>query len=355
MRKGLTGIMASLLVLAIFVTPGHAQSHLLLSEVALSPSDGEFVELYNPTGGTISLGNYYLADNNTYATLPMGTSAPDQGDFIVRFPAGATIAPGQTVVVAMTGAGFFTTYLTAAQFEVVGTSPNVPDMVQVRMPGTPALTNAGEGIVLFYWDGATDLVRDVDMVNAGLPVLANRIAGKTGLLVDGPDADAIASAYLADAVTLPLQPSAPGAGLSTKRVALEAGQETQAGGNGITGHDETSENTLVTWDQAFTAPNPGVVASSASVADPPGAPNARLPIFSPVVGRLRLRLDTDWQARQPSVRIYAVTGEVVYSGAADAHASGTQVLGPGLEPGVYFVTLSDAARSLSRKVVVLGP
>jgi hypothetical protein len=355
MRESLTGSLVSLLMLAAVVTPGHAQSHLLLSEVALTPSDGEFVELYNPTGGTISLGNYYLADNNSYASLPMGTSAPDLGDFIVRFPPGATIAPGQTVVVAMAGVGFSTTYLTAAQYEVIGTDPGVPDMVQVRMSGTPALTNAGECIGLFYWDGATDLVRDVDLVNAGVPVFANRIAGKTGLLVDGPDADVIASAYLADAVTLPLQASAPGPGFSTKRVALEAGQETQAGGNGITGHDETSENTLLTWDHVFSAPNPGVVASFASVADPRVAPNARLPILSPVVGRLRLRLDADWQTRQPSVRIYAVTGEVVYSGVVDAHATGTQVVGPSLEPGMYFVTLSGAARSLSRKVVVLGP
>lgn len=34
---------------------------------------------------------------------------------------------------------------------------------------------------------------------------------------------------------------------------------TQTGGNGLTGHDETSENTGVTWDSAFTAPTPGVV------------------------------------------------------------------------------------------------
>ena len=44
---------------------------------------------------------------------------------------------------------------------------------------------------------------DVDMVNLGTPSATNSIANKTGVMVDGPDADAIPSVYLADAATMP--------------------------------------------------------------------------------------------------------------------------------------------------------
>ena len=46
--------------------------------------------------------------------------------------------------------------------------------------------------------------------------------------------------------------------VASKRMLGETGYETQGGaGNGITGDDETSENTRMTWDSTFTAPTPG--------------------------------------------------------------------------------------------------
>ena len=71
-----------------------------------------------------------------------------------------------------------------------------------------------------------------------------------------------AGTYHADAMSIPMQASAPAAGKSTKRIALESGHETQAGnGNGIDGDDETSEVTTTTWDTTttFSAPTPGSV------------------------------------------------------------------------------------------------
>ena len=79
--------------------------------------------------------------------------------------------------------------------------------------------------------------------------------------VRGPDADSpVATAYAIDALSIPTQ-TAPGAAKSTKRIALESiATETPSGGNGLGGHDETSEQTNVTWDSAaYTAPTPGVV------------------------------------------------------------------------------------------------
>jgi hypothetical protein len=111
---------------------------------------------------------------------------------------------------------------------------------------------------LFYWDGTSDLVRDVDMLLVGTPTSGNLLADKSGYAQDGPDAGAASTAYATDARTLAAQPSAPGDGESTKRIAPEAG-ETHSGGNGLTGDDETSEDIATSWDSSYTAPTPGVV------------------------------------------------------------------------------------------------
>jgi hypothetical protein len=122
------------------------------------------------------------------------------------------------------------------------------------------LTNAGEVIVVFQWNGQSDLVRDVDLVLAGVPSVANGLIDKSSLAFDGPDGDTATSSYSADMRTITAQATAPGAGLSTKRIALENGFELQTGvGNGLAGDDETSEDTSSTWDSSFTAPTPGAL------------------------------------------------------------------------------------------------
>lgn len=348
-------LLAACLLYAALPSLVRAQDHLLLTEVVLAPADAEFVEIYNPTNATVSLDRYHLADNGAYATVPAGAPAVDAGDFIVRFPAGATIAPGQVIVVAMTGTGFAVTYGRAADLEVISTSATVPDMVVVSTNSTLALTNAGECIALFYWDGLADLVKDVDLMNVGVPTAANRMRGKSLVQVDGPDADALGTSYLSDLLTLPLQASAPASFLSTKRIAGETGQELQIAGNGITGHDETTENITITWDQAFTSPTPGVAVPVTDVPGPPPASAVRWSAPSPVVGRLLLRLDDGWRGQSPLVQVWSVTGQRRFAATLAAPTAGTQAIGPALEPGVYFVTLDLAERAESRKVVVLGP
>jgi len=114
---------------------------------------------------------------------------------------------------------------------------------------TASLTNTGEVISLFEKDAGASTVHDVDLLLAGQPAANNGLVAKTG------------SGYKTDAMTIANQTSTPGSGLSTKRIALEAGHEPQTGaGNGITGDDETAEDTSATWDKTgFTAPTPGVV------------------------------------------------------------------------------------------------
>ncbi len=256
---------------AMIVPPDAAApilGHLLLSEVVVTPTSGEYVEIYNPTSVAVDLSNYYLSDDQEYAMLPGlngATAAPtiNNSDFIVQFPAGSSIAAGQAITVAVQGSGFITTFAVDPTYSISLNAGSATPMIAILGDLAPTLTNSGESIVLFSWDGMSDLVQDIDCLNVGSPSAGNSLISKTGLSVDGPDADDIASTYLDDALTIPANlaspqslPNAPYE--STKRVLLEAMNEVETGGNGIIGHDETSENIGVTWDSTFTPPTPNV-------------------------------------------------------------------------------------------------
>ncbi|MCB1095056.1 MAG: lamin tail domain-containing protein [Verrucomicrobiae bacterium] len=238
---------------------------LLLSEAVTTPTSDEFFEIYNPTNATINLDNYYVSDDEDYALLAGASGAgpaPSIGlsDFVVQFPAGSSILPGGVQVVAFDGASFSTTFAQAPDYEIFGTDVTVTDMISTNVGASAGFTNSGESLVLFYWDGNSDLVADIDMVNLGTPSASNDIGNKSGLSVDGPDAGTDSSTYANDAQTMPLQSSDPGFGFSTKRIRLEDGFQVSSGGNGLFGDDETTENIALTWDSSFTAPTPGSVA-----------------------------------------------------------------------------------------------
>ena len=245
-------------------------THLLLSEVKAQGSDSEFIEIFNPTASTVQLDRYYLADHSDYALLPgeLGGPAPQIGlpfDFVVRFPNGASIAPRGVVVVAIKGTSFTAQYGFAADF-AISVADSAELMDGVILGNTPALTDTGEAIILFFWDGQTDLVRDVDMMIAGnAPTSVNGLSSKTGVVVDGPDGDITGSTYAPDGFTIGDIDGDAAEDESYKRIGLEGVFEAMTGaGNGITGDDETTEATSVTWDDAatFTAPTPGSVPAS---------------------------------------------------------------------------------------------
>ncbi|MBX3160279.1 MAG: lamin tail domain-containing protein [Deltaproteobacteria bacterium] len=234
-------------------------SPLLLSEVALAPSFGEFIEIVNTSEETIDLSQMYVSDHGQYFRLPVAPPILDANDFIARFPDGATIGPRQVATIALgTDAQFMSVYGVPPTFSVAG---GAQTMVVVAGDASPSLTNDGEVIVLFRWDSTSDLVEDADIVLAGNPSAANTLMNKGGTSQDGIDPDTIASTYRPDANTIKGQNPAPPSNTSTKRILLEGVHEIHAGtGNGIGGEDETSENTMLTWDKApFSAPTPGVV------------------------------------------------------------------------------------------------
>lgn len=247
-------------------------AHLLVTEVK-TVDNSEFVEIYNPTDQTISLRNYYLTDHQSYHLLPGvvagNTTQPttDASDVLARFPVGATIAPRQVITVAFDAVGYETAFTSVPTYTIqeLGNSMAMEVLWIGATTPNPGLTNAGEMVALFFWDGAADNVKDVDLFVAGAaPTAANNFVAKTA--VDGPDVDTMTTAYAIDSAVPPIDMATdtPNA-TSYKRILLESGQETQAGtGNGITGDDETSENLRTTWDSQavmtnYTAPTPGAV------------------------------------------------------------------------------------------------
>jgi MYXO-CTERM domain-containing protein len=122
-------------------------------------------------------------------------------------------------------------------------------------------------VVLFYWDGIADLVKDSDYVYYGATG-ANTAVDKTGASADGPDGDAIATAYANDTADAAGR-HAPVATSETCRADFaETGQTSTGGGNGVAGEDETSENDGATWRACgFATPN------AASVIDMTVAPS----------------------------------------------------------------------------------
>lgn len=259
-----------------------AADHLLLTEFAVRPTDAEFLEIYNPTSASVDLSTYYVSDfvlgnqgdeepESNYYHLTDGVLNPDPAfpnDFLARFPDGASLGPGESVVIALHDDAAFTAYwssgtrIVVPDFELVddGTVDGIPGMVDpgLELFGRPliqsgaGLSNDREVVVLFRWDGESDLVEDVDIVqwsNAG-PNFFTVGVHKTGVTIDGPDPDAVATTYLPDT---PKQgqslayPGAHGFDLTVSRVDFNEGAELSTGGNGITGNDETSEDLAQTW------------------------------------------------------------------------------------------------------------
>ena len=280
--------------------------HVLISEVAVGPgsgaTSGEYVELVNPTAQVIDLENYYLTDytddpnnGNFYWKLPRGdqfgpAASTSSDDFVVRFPAGAQLQPGEVITVAIDGAGYQATYAADATYCMrnPGSTASIQmrswdgvvtqvDFSQTPITGNAGLSNNGEIVVLYTWDGTADLVQDVDLLNYGNASATNTSIDKSpnqtapgapDVRIDSLfDADNVQSTYQDDQDDLfqfnnraPRRPNE----LNVVRVDFTEGQEIKTGGNGLTGNDETSEDfgdgagTAGTFDSTATA-TPGTL------------------------------------------------------------------------------------------------
>jgi predicted extracellular nuclease len=256
--------------------PPPTADRLLLTELVVTPTAGEYVEIHNPNAFPVDLSDYYLTDATFapggvfYYNVVTGANAGGGGfsDFHARFPDGATIGAGEFQTVALAGSAAFTaTYGSAPTYELYEDDPApdaVPDLREAlpgSISGQGGLTNSGEVAVLYFWDGASDLVTDVDYVLWGDK---DEAVDKTGVLIDGPDAGADDSAYLPD-TPVSLQdvvlPGAHPSGAAFVRIDFAEGAELGSGGNGVGGSDETSEDLSVTWGVAAPTPGAGLPAA----------------------------------------------------------------------------------------------
>ena len=283
---------------------------LLLTEITVAAEGAEFIEIHNRSAATVDLSDVYLSDATFapngvfYYNIVTGDrnatgGGRGFGDFSARFPAGATIAAGDYQVISLAGSdafqaawGFLPDYELYEDGASVDGIPDMREALPDSINDQGDLTDSGEFAVLFFWDGSSDLVQDLDYTVWGDQAEA---VDKTGISIDGPDGDSTASAYLADtpiASQQVLGTGGPSDGLSFQRDDLNEGTELQTGGNGIAGSDETSENISETWCIAEATPG---AASNCPKPLPPlacGQPATRIHAvqgdgaISPLVGDL---------------------------------------------------------------------
>lgn len=270
--------------------------HLIISEVfwpgTRAPKGSQCIKIVNPTDAAVPMGDVFLTDahvspgslyyNIVYsqpATYKPGGTASQA--FHARFPAGFTMAAGDTVVIAVNGsAEYMAEYGVKPDFELVEDAlapDDIPELVEA-FPGsinvdlalvgsTPVLDRVSGSLILYTWDQDPDthLVADLDYVTWGTNT--NFRVNKAGVTILG-------SAYLND-TSVGSQTTAAAtinAGSALRRVSGDegAGETDGAAGNGLTGHDETGEALATTFQVVsglLVAAGPAVAVPSAPVFD----------------------------------------------------------------------------------------
>ncbi len=314
-------------------TPGEGPAKLLFTEVCVTPSPGEFVEIYNPNAFAVPLADYYLTDaiyasgSQYYWRIVEGNPSQTTigggayGDFHGRFPAEAVIAAGDTITVALMGRAAFEDYhLVTCDFELFAdaTGDTVPEMREV-FPGSigqpeaayGVLTNDGEVVILYYWDGTTDLVTDIDMVLWGTG--PSYRFSKNGVSIDGPDADTAPTTYAPETLANGIVPLdvTHAVGESFTRTDGTEGSQLVTGGNGVDGRDELSEN----WGSTFAVATASPAAPTSGVVTGGGAIALTVPArtFLPKQGEvfpIAFVANRNWQTR---LRILDLQGRLVIS------------------------------------------
>ena len=240
--------------------------HLVFSEVVLTPSDGEYVKITNPTENDIDMSDYYLTDatdgsGNAYYNLPTGSGywSGSGFDFICRFPGGYSLAAGASIKISLRdNESYVNTYGESADLYL---NEDLLDAINGSNTkgnaSTPKLDNTSETLVLFYWDGTSAMVKDVDYLLWGGNSYGIDKSTVTGYQSDTPVSS---------------QSFMPVHATNEKLIRAEnggEGSESQSSGNGITGHDETSEPLSDTWITAsLISSKPDITGLSLS----PGSP-----------------------------------------------------------------------------------
>ena len=239
--------MIKILILFTTILIGQAD-HIIFTEVVLTPSDGEFVRISNPTDEAIDLSNYYLTDatdassNRYYYNLPTGEnfSSSSGSDFIGRFPSDFILEAGASISISLrSNDKYISTYGQSPDLSLDNDFLDAIDGVSTKgNSGAPKLSNTSESLILFFWDGSSPTVKDVDYLLWGDTVNISVAIDKSAIDGYQPDTPVADQSFIV--------PHETGQKL-VRTETLNEGLETQVGGNGITGHNETSEPFSDTW------------------------------------------------------------------------------------------------------------
>jgi len=235
---------------------GATADHLIFTQVVIEPTGAEMVIISNPTGFAVDLSDYYLTDASKsstdpprfYYNLPSGEDywSGDLSDFIVRFPE-MTLGAGASLYLSLHDEFMF-----ASEY---GYAPDLSLQEDMRAVtegeiDIPFSVNIGildsqEMLMLFHWDGVSDTVQDVDYFLWGNnnPLFAVDKTDVPGYLPDTAVADQV---FLSTAYS----------GMIYRRLSNDETGEVTSSGNGITGHNETSELFTDSWRAVY---NPTVL------------------------------------------------------------------------------------------------
>jgi hypothetical protein len=225
-------------------------NHIIFSRITTTPDDAEMVAIYNPTSEAINLSNYYLSDEGSYYyNLPSDNSywSESDNDFIARFP-NIDIAPNQTLTIGFHDITSFNNhYSLNPDFSLQEDMLSVSNDTNTIGSDNNILSNNFESLILFYWDGSSSIIQDVDYFVWGF---AQAGVDKTGV-----------SGYYDD-TSFDIQ-NENILGYHTDGESYIRNSNAENGecdgvwpqdcpdspiGNGITGHDETSEIFIDSWD-----------------------------------------------------------------------------------------------------------
>lgn len=123
---------------------------LVLSEVCYDPAgeepQAEWIELYHRGEAEMDLSSIRLGDEES--------SGESEGMY--RFPPGASISPGEVLVVAHRAETFLARYGFRPHFEVADSDPDVPDLLKVVgwAQGSLNLNDGGDEVLLFDGQGS---------------------------------------------------------------------------------------------------------------------------------------------------------------------------------------------------------
>lgn len=125
-------------------TPAALLGMLLISEALPDASGaepaGEWVEIYNPTTNLVSLAGVLVGDEETQG----------ENEAMLAFPAGASLAGGETLVIAGEASAFLSQYGVLPDYEVTDSHAQVPELLPALgwVNGAFGLSNSGDEVLL---------------------------------------------------------------------------------------------------------------------------------------------------------------------------------------------------------------